>query len=316
MTATELASSKPGPSTGSGPAGWPPQPALAGTSPAALALELDQVTVSYRPGQRAVKAVSLRVDRGQWLTLIGPNGAGKSSLLKAVVGLVAHTGSVSFGPAGILTARAAGSRERARAVAYVAQQPVLPAGMTVAEYVLLGRTAHLSWLSAERAEDRRLVAEVLDRLDLGGFAARSVTEMSGGEVQRVALARALAQQSAILLLDEPTSALDIGHRMAVLELVDQLRREGGLTVVSAMHDLGAAGGFADQLALLHDGSLVACGSPHEVLTEEILSRYYQTPVQVLTGADGGAVVVPLRSGPGRAAVLPPDHPVDLRREPS
>ena len=312
MTAAWMAPARAGsnPAAAPAPAGTP----SAGAPPPVVGLELDQVTVSYRSGRPVVKAVSLRVTQGQWLALIGPNGAGKSSLLKAVAGLIAHTGSVAFDREGVLRARPAASRERARAVAYVAQQPVLPPGMTVAEYVLLGRTAHLSWLAAEGADDRRVVAEVLERLDLGGFGARLVTEMSGGEVQRVALARALAQQSAILLLDEPTSALDLGHRIAVLELVDRLRRDGGLTVVSAMHDLGSAGGFADRLALLHDGSLVACGPPAEVLTEEILSRYYQTPVQVLTGADGGAVVVPLRQGHERAAVPRPDLRPELTTE--
>ncbi|MDH4365088.1 MAG: ABC transporter ATP-binding protein, partial [Acidimicrobiia bacterium] len=113
--------------------------------------------------------------------------------------------------------------------------------------------------------------------------------------QRVVLARALVQEAEVLLLDEPTSALDLGHGIGVLELVDELRRDRGLTVVSAMHDLGSAGRFADRLALLHQGELVAHGTPGEVLTEPILSRYYQTPVEVLRSADGTAVVVPLRT---------------------
>lgn len=291
-----------------------------------VALSLDRVGICYgRNGPPVVHDVSFDVAAGEWLALIGPNGAGKSSLLRATAGLVSHTGTVSLaqasrtgggsphrrptGPPGPDAGPGTGAgegrtrhprrspslRARARLVAYVAQQPVLPPGMTVAEYVLLGRTAHLGWLRAEGRADRRAAAEVLDRLDLARFGTRRLTAMSGGELQRVVLARALVQEAEVLLLDEPTSALDLGHGIGVLELVDELRRDRGLTVVSAMHDLGSAGRFADRLALLHQGELVAHGTPGEVLTEPILSRYYQTPVEVLRSADGTAVVVPLRT---------------------
>lgn len=254
-----------------------------------LALTVNGVSVSYRRGDPVLHNTNLEVAAGSWVAVIGPNGAGKSTLLKAVAGLVAHTGTVGFGD------RAAGTApNRARQVAYVAQQPVLPPGMTVAEYVLLGRTAHLGWLAVEGEGDRQVVTDVLDRLALNDLAHHPITELSGGEVQRAVLARALAQQTPVLVLDEPTSALDIGHQITVLELVDQLRSEQCLTVVSAMHDLSLAGRFADEVVLIDAGQVVAAGPPDQVLTEPVLSRYYQTPVQVLAGADGGAVVVPLR----------------------
>ena len=311
-----------------GPVGAAAEPSAGGLAvvPPRAALSLDRVAVRYaKDGPPVVRDVSLDVAAGEWLALIGPNGAGKSSLLRAAAGLVPHTGTVSLapapttgdgsphrrppGPSGPATGPGSGSgegrtpyprrssqhRSRARLVAYVAQQPVLPPGMTVAEYVLLGRTAHLGWLRAEGRTDRRAAAAVLERLDLARFGARDLAAMSGGELQRVVLARALVQEAEVLLLDEPTSALDLGHGIGVLELVDELRADRGLTVVSAMHDLGSAGRFADRLALLHQGELVAHGSPADVLTEPILSRYYQTPVEVLHSADGTAVVVPLRT---------------------
>lgn len=304
-----------------GPGGAPPSVAAP-----PVALSLDRIGVRYaRNGPPVVYDVSLSVAAGEWLALIGPNGAGKSSLLRATAGLVAHTGTVSLAQAPQIgdefpprrppdpfdpavgpgpgsgerrdphPRRSLSPRARARLVAYVAQQPILPPGMTVAEYVLLGRTAHLGWLRAEGPADRRAAAAVLERLDLTRFGPRDLAAMSGGELQRVVLARALVQEAEVLLLDEPTSALDLGHGISVLELVDELRRDRGLTVVSAMHDLGFAGRFADRLALLHQGELVAHGAPGEVLTEPILSRYYQTPVEVLRSADGTAVVVPLRT---------------------
>lgn len=224
---------------------------------------------------------------GEWVGVIGPNGAGKSTLLRAIVGLLEHSGSIDIG--------SNGSAERARTVAYVPQTPTLPDGMTVAEYVLLGRTAHLDWFARESAADRSAAADALDRLDLGRFAGRAVNSLSGGEVQRVSLARAIASACPVLVLDEPTSALDIGHQISVLELVDELRADDGLTVISAMHDLTSAGRFADRLLLLSCGSTVAFGPAEQVLTEAILSEFYQTPVTVMTAPDGSVVVVPLRS---------------------
>lgn len=232
----------------------------------------------------------MAIEAGSWLAIIGPNGAGKSSLLKAIGKLVASTGSITIDERAIAA--------DGRPAAYVAQSPVLPPGMTVAEYVLLGRTAHLRWLETEGRNDRETVDRILDRLSLSEFAARPLIELSGGEVQRATLARALAQEAPLLLLDEPTSALDIGHRIAVLELIDELRRERGLTVVSALHDLDSAGRYADRLALLDGGELVAIGAPDDVLTETILSKHYRTPVQILIGPDGGPVIVPLRQRAG------------------
>ena len=236
---------------------------------------------------------------GEWVGMIGPNGAGKSTLLRAIVGLLPHSGTVSIGGSHLED-----RNERARTVAFVPQSPVLPPGMTVGEYVLLGRTAHLSWLGRESSTDRDATIEALERLDLGRFVDRDVTALSGGEVQRVSLARAIASACPVLLLDEPTSALDIGHQIAVLEMVDELQAVDGLTVISAMHDLTSAGRFADRLLLLSCGSVVAFGPPPDVLTEDLLSEFYQTPVTTMTGPDGSVVVVPLRTTSAGAPASP------------
>ena len=125
------------------------------------------------------------------------------------------------------------------------------------------------------------MASVLDHLDLGAFADRRLDSLSGGERQRAVLARALAQQAPVLLLDEPTTGLDVGHQQQVLELVDPLRDDLDLTVVSAMHDLTLAGQFADQLVLLDGGRVAAAGPAGAVLTEEVIARHYHASVRVL-----------------------------------
>jgi iron complex transport system ATP-binding protein len=254
----------------------------------ALAIENLSVTLG---GAEILSGVDLTVAAGEWVTVIGPNGAGKSTLLRAVGGRLAHRGSISINGTRV---SALSRRARAQAVAAVAQTPVVPPGMTVIDYVLLGRTPYISPLGRESARDLAVVDGVLARLDLVTFAERLLSTLSGGERQRAFLARALAQEAPVLLLDEPTSALDIGHQQDVLDLVDDLRRDRNLTVLATMHDLSVAGEYADRLVLMAGGRVVAAGPPAEVLTEELLTTQYRARVKVLKGAHG-PIVVPVRS---------------------
>ena len=254
------------------------------------ALALREVTVSLG-GVRILDAVDLDVGGGEWLSIVGPNGAGKSTLLRFIAGVVAGTGELH------LDGRSAASlhrRQRAQLVALVPQSPIVPNGTSVGDYVMLGRTPHIAALAAEGPADLAAVHDALSRLDLLPFAERTLSTLSGGERQRVLIARALAQGSPILLLDEPTAALDIGHQQQVLELVDQLRRQHRLAVVSTMHDLNLAGQYADRLLLLDSGRVVVSGSAADVLTEDHLRRYYGASVRVLR--DGaGTIVLPVRA---------------------
>ena len=236
---------------------------------------------------QVLSAIRLAVEPGGWLAVIGPNGSGKSTLLRSMLGFHPHTGLVRVD--GVPTTGMP-RRDRARQLAYAPQQPVLPEGVSAREYVTLGRTPHRSLLAAPRVVDRRVVADVMDRLELGPLADRPLSTLSGGEQQRAVLARALAQQPRVLLLDEPTAALDLGHAQQVLDLVDLLRRQDGLTVISTLHDLTLAGQYADRLALLADGGVVAEGPPARVLTTEALQTHYGARAQVVQGPDGPAVL--------------------------
>jgi iron complex transport system ATP-binding protein len=237
-----------------------------------------------------VDGVDLDVAEGEWVTVIGPNGAGKSTALRAIGGLVPFDGSVRLN--GVPVERLH-RRDRAKTVATVAQSPVVPPAMHVFDYVLLGRTPYVPPLGRESAADLDTVDEVLAALDLTRFAGRRLDTLSGGERQRVFLARALAQGARILLLDEPTSALDIGHQQEVLELVDHLRAERGLTVLTTMHDLSTAGEYADRMVLLAEGRVAAAGPPKDVLTEANLATHYRVRVRIIDG-DRGPLVVPVR----------------------
>lgn len=253
-------------------------------------LECRDLRVRY--GKRVVvHGFSGTVRSGEWLGLIGPNGAGKSSLLQAVVGIVTRSGEILVDGSPL---ELRSLSRRAALVAYVPQEPIMPADMSGFEYVLLGRAPYVGYFGTESKHDRAMVADVLDRLELTEFADRRLGRLSGGERQRLVIARALATEAPILLLDEPTSSLDIGHQQQALELVARLRADHGLTVISAMHDLTLAGMYADRLVLLHEGVVAASGSPDEVLRPETLAEFYGVRVSVHREPDGTLVVIPRR----------------------
>ena len=237
----------------------------------------------------AVRGLSLRVEAGEWTALIGPNGAGKTSALRALAGLVPYEGEVAVDGR---DARALGRRALARLVAFVPQKPETPAELTVAEYVLLGRTPHISYFGGESRRDREAAARALRRLELDGFAERRLGSLSGGELQRTVLARALAQEAPVLLLDEPTTSLDLGRQQLVLELVDALRADG-LTVVTTLHDLTLAGQYAHRLVLLDRGEVVADGAAGDVLSAPNVAAHYGANVRIVE-EDGSVFVVPVR----------------------
>ncbi len=259
------------------------------------AIELSGVTVRLG-GRAVVRDVDLAIAEGQWVGLIGPNGAGKTTLLRAIAGLVPFEGSISvLGRRGSTMRR----RELARLIAVVPQEPSTPPWMTVSEYVLLGRTPHLGTFSREGRLDLEAATRALGRLDLLPFAERRLGTLSGGEKQRAVVARALAQEASVVVLDEPTAALDIGHQQQALELLDLLRTESELTLIAAMHDLTLAAQYVDRMVLLDEGEVAADGTPHEVLTEPLLSSRYDASIEVVA-VDGRIAVVPRRPA-GRGA---------------
>ena len=241
--------------------------------------------------QRILEGVDLDVDAGEWITIIGPNGAGKTTMLRSLLGTVEHTGTIELDGA-----QPTKPIERARRLAYVPQSPVIPSGMLVGDYVLLGRTPHRGVFGRDSDTDCTIAMDVLTRLDLADFTMREVGSLSGGERQRVVLARALAQQADIVLLDEPTTALDLGHQQDVLDLVESLRRDRGLTVVATLHDLTLAARYGDRIAVLSGGRIVETGPPSAVLTAATIAEHFGATVRIIDDPDG-PVIVPTTGGP-------------------
>ena len=246
------------------------------------------LSVAY-DGLPAVDGVDLDIEGGEWVGIIGPNGAGKTTILRALTGQQAAGGAIELGGLDLAGLR---RRQVAAMVAVVPQTPVIPDGMTVFDYVLLGRTPYISYWGVESAEDADRVLGALDDLELVSFAGRTLGSLSGGERQRAILARALAQDASVLILDEPTTGLDLGHQQHVLELVDDLRRSRGLAVLSAIHDLTLAARYADRLMLIAAGVVASEGPPRNVLTPARIERYFGAAVRVIDEGDGIVAVVP------------------------
>ena len=255
-------------------------------------------SLGLRLGDSTVLAdLTLDVRAGEWIVLLGPNGAGKSSALRVMSGSLRPSRRVIVSGEVSVHGHSIGRQSRralGRLIAVVPQSPIFPLGVSTADYVMLGRTPHLGFLAGPGRQDRQVVEELMDRLDLGRFSQRQVLHLSGGERQRAVIARALAQKAPVLVLDEPTSALDVGHQQQVLELVDSLRIEHGLVVVSAMHDLSLAGQYAHRLVLLDEGGVVTQGDPRVVLDPEALRDLYRARLYGVDLPAGHVAVLPVR----------------------
>ena len=280
--------------------------AVSGREKQKISVLCEDVSVVFA-SKPVLSDISLRCVAGEWVSVIGPNGSGKTTLLRVLSGVIrpkhgrvhigeGHLGAGRIG-ADVASADVAGDsatispRHRARQVAVITQHPIVPPGVKVFDYVLLGRVPHLGFGLRRSEDDYQIVWALLRRLQAEQFGDAPLRELSGGERQRVVVARALAQETPVLLLDEPTSALDIGHQLEVLELLDELRKERSLTIVSTTHDLTLAGQFADRLLLLADGKVVAEGRPAEVLTPSVIEQHYGAQVEILTQNGGVALSV-------------------------
>jgi|YNPBryantNP2012_1023418.scaffolds.fasta_scaffold00890_13 iron complex transport system ATP-binding protein len=253
-----------------------PDAAFASQPPDA-ALEARDLTLGYHHGI-VLHNLHLSVRSGRVLALAGPNGAGKTTLLRSLARLLRPRQGIV-----LLDGRDVwrfSERDTARRLGLVPQNEAAEWPLTVEQVVMLGRAAHRGWFMPYTAADHRAVDDALAQTGLTPLRARLLTELSGGERQRVLIARALAQEPAAILLDEPTAQLDLRYQAAVLGLTRRLAHERGLAVVVSLHDLNLVALYADQVALIADGGLVAEGSPADVLTPDHLQRAYGVPVAV------------------------------------
>lgn len=243
-----------------------------------LNVEALQVNIGV---ERIVRGVSLRAKGPCFVGLLGPNGSGKTTLLKAVYRVLRPSGGTVWLGGEDLSALS--ERARAKKMAVVAQFNDIAFEFSVEDVVMMGRTPHKGLLEGERAPDRAIVADALERVGMTAYAQRRFSTLSGGEKQRVVLARALAQQPEVLILDEPTNHLDIKYQLLILSIA----RDLGICVVAALHDLSLAAMFCDEIYLLKAGLLVASGPPREVITPDMIRQVYDVEAQVFSSDETG-----------------------------
>jgi iron complex transport system ATP-binding protein len=243
-----------------------------------------------RGGRALLDSVSLELRAGEVLALLGPNGAGKSTLLSVLSGDVApDRGSVRFGDREIGD-WSLSELSRRRGVLLQDNQLLFP--FTVHQVVEMGRAP---WRRTPlEDDDNAAISEAIAAADLAHLGNRRVPSLSGGERARAGFARVMAGRTGVLMLDEPTAALDLGHQEAVLGIARERARAGDAVLV-VLHDLNLAGAYADRIALLRDGRIIACDAPERVLTAEVVSDVYQTPVEVIPHpVTGRGIVLPRR----------------------
>lgn len=238
---------------------------------------------------RIVDDVDLEVPAGQISVIVGANACGKSTLLKTLSRLLpVQDGSVLLDGAQIDRLP---TKELARILGLLPQQPIAPEGIVVADLVGRGRHPHQKLFRSWTADDDRAVAEALIATGIIDLADRSVDELSGGQRQRVWIAMALAQETDLLLLDEPTTFLDVSHQVEVLDLLTDLNRSRGTTIVMVLHEINLAARYADHLFAMRAGQLVASGPPRTVITRELVREVFALDALVITDPVSGAPIV-------------------------
>jgi len=247
------------------------------------------VSFSYR--NPVVRGVTLELRPGVVAGIIGPNGSGKTTVLRLLGGILRPaTGSVLLKGTTPLTALP--RREIARYIAMVPQSAGDGSLLTVRQFAMLGRSPHLSLFGFESARDEEITLDALEMTQLVSYLDARVCELSGGEKQRLLLARALAQQPKILLLDELTANLDINYQVELLRLVGRLTRERGLATLVVSHEIHLLAGFADHIALMHEGSIRLQGPAAEVITRENLKQLFGLDFQVRSLPGGSIEILP------------------------
>ncbi len=235
-------------------------------------LKVNDVSFDYS-GSIVIEDISFSVPPGEVLGILGPNGCGKTTLLKILNrNIKSPTGDVSIEGQGITDMS---KRDIAQKIAVVPQNNEISFSFTVTDIVMMGRMPNLERFQNESEEDLRIVFDSMEKTNIIGFADRFINQLSGGERQRVIIARALAQQPKILLMDEPTLHLDVNHQLEVLDLVHDLSRDEGLTVVLVSHDLSLVARYCDKVILIHDHNILAAGDVKEVLTDENMRKVFK-----------------------------------------
>ena len=251
-------------------------------------LEIRDLKYSYNK-YPVLDGIELDVREGEILGILGPNGCGKTTLLKNLNKNLSPMGGCIMLDGTDLDTLA--KREIAKTVAVVPQTNEIRFSFTAREIVSMGRMPFQRTMEGESREDAKIVDEAIEKVGLTHLAGRHINTMSGGERQRVMIARALAQTPRILLMDEPTLHLDINTQLEALDLIYELSKKSGLTVVIVSHDLPMVAKYCDRIAMIHDHKVMCCGTPEEVLSPENMRIVFSIDAELGYDSKTGARTV-------------------------
>jgi len=258
----------------------------------AISINIKELCFQYG-SETVLENISLFIKPKSFISIIGPNGSGKSTLIKNISAVLRPSGGVI--ELGEQNVQNMSSRDIARNMAVVPQEGAVEFRFTVQDIVLMGRSPHLRRFQTESLEDYRIAKRTMELTDTWKLKDRFVNELSGGERQRVIIARALTQEPKIILLDEPTAFLDIQHQIEILELLERLNREDGLTVVAVLHDINLAARFSKYILLLKEGRIIAEGTPEQVITQENIKQAYEIEIIINKNPFSGTpYIIPLK----------------------
>jgi iron complex transport system ATP-binding protein len=270
-------------------------------------LSAKDLTLQYEQ-RRVVQGLSVEIPEGKVTMIVGANACGKSTLLRGLSRLLKpRNGTVTLDGKDIHSRPA---RELARTLGLLPQHPSAPEGITVKDLVGRGRYPHQGFFRSWSSEDELAVQRALEATATLELADRNVDELSGGQRQRVWIAMALAQETEVLLLDEPTTYLDLAHQVEVLDLVTDLNRRHGTTVVIVLHDLNLAARYADHVIAMKSGSIIAEGPATDIVTEQLVLDVFGLASRVvLDPVAGTPLIIPL--GRHHAATSPSSRELEI-----
>ena len=250
-------------------------------------LRVEQLSSGYEK-QTVFTNLNISIQRGKITTIIGPNGCGKSTLLKTIGRILKQKSGKIFLQEQNMAAIS--TKEIAKRLAFLSQNPEAPSQLKVEELVTYGRYPHRKRVGVLTKEDTEMIEWAMSVTKTSEFRSREISQLSGGQRQKVWLAMALAQETDILLLDEPTTYLDMAHQLDVLKIVERLNKRHQCTIVMVLHDINHAARFSDELIAMKNGEIIKVGPPKEILTEEVMEGIFQIHAKIMIDEDNGSPV--------------------------
>lgn len=253
-----------------------------------MRLEVEDLRQGYG-SSIVLDGISFEADTGEVVALLGPNGSGKSTLIKTMCGIMDPvSGEVRIDGTPI---RDIDISDLSKIVSYVPQSTAAGVFTSVMDTVLLGRRPYVTW--SYREEDIDIAISAMERMRVGQYSDRNVSDLSGGQRQRVFLARSLAQSPSFFVFDEPTSALDLKHQMNTMITMRDIVHSGEAGMVIALHDINLALNYTDKVLMIKDRRAYAFGTPDEVITEQSIRDVYGVESRI-TECEGGRYILPIK----------------------